>query len=142
MTLNDERLVTLNNNSLICHYQEIQRSKMLKGKINAQLMTPIQRIIRYPMLLKEVCNNFDKAEQAGFPSNITFTRKQTHQRDTLFEAYNKSQILAEYTDQMLIASRITGYSVSNIIHIYILLYLLILINGLNQKNYLKKLHLG
>merc|ERR1719266_2281702 len=73
-------------------------------------MTPIQRIIRYPMLLKEVCTNFDKAEQAGFPSNITFTRKQTHQRDTLLEAYNKSQILAEYTDQMLIASRITGYS--------------------------------
>ena len=93
---------------------------MLKGKINAQLMTPIQRIIRYPMLLKEVCNNFDKAEQAGFPSNITFTRKQTHQRDTILEVYNKSQILAEYTDQMLIASRITGYSVSAIIYIYIL----------------------
>ena len=113
---------------------------MLKGKINAQLMTPIQRIIRYPMLLKEVCTNFDKAEQAGFPSNITFTRKQTHQRDTLLEAYNKSQILAEYTDQMLIASRITGYSVSATIYIYMVRSSII--NGLKHKNINKFLHLG
>ena len=85
---------------------------MLRGKINAQLMTPIQRIIRYPMLLKEVCANFEKAEQAAIASNSILTKKQIYERDIFIEAYNDSQVLAEYTDQMLIASRITGYSVS------------------------------
>ena len=85
---------------------------MLKGKINAQLMTPIQRIIRYPMLLKEICNNFERAEQNAVTSNVSLTKEQIYQRNIFTEALDNSQKLAEYTDKMLIASRITGFSVS------------------------------
>ena len=91
---------------------------MLKGRINAQLMTPVQRIIRYPMLLKEICGNFEKAEQAAAAAQIKLTKEHRYKRDIFIEAYDKSQILAEYTDQMLIASRITGYAVSIYINIF------------------------
>ena len=75
-------------------------------------MTPIQRIIRYPMLLKEICTNFEKAEQAAYAANSSLSEAEIYKRDIFIEAYNSSQVLAEYTDQMLIASRITGYAVS------------------------------
>ena len=74
-------------------------------------MTPVQRIIRYPMLLKEICSNFEKAQQAAMAANSCLSREEIYKRDIFIEAYNSSQVLAEYTDQMLIASRITGYAV-------------------------------
>ena len=78
-------------------------------------MTPIQRIIRYPMLLKEICTNFEKAEQAANAANSSLSKAEIYKRNIFIEAYNSSQVLAEYTDQMLIASRITGYAVSTYI---------------------------
>ena len=78
-------------------------------------MTPIQRIIRYPMLLKEICTNFEKAEQAAYAVNSSLSKAEIYKKDIFLEAYNSSQVLAEYTDQMLIASRITGYAVSTYI---------------------------
>ena len=75
-------------------------------------MTPVQRIIRYPMLLKEICSNFEKAQQAAIAANSCLTKEEIYKRDIFIDAYNSSQVLAEYTDQMLIASRITGYAVS------------------------------
>ena len=64
------------------------------------------------MLLKEICANFEKAETAAAAAQTKLTKEHRYKRDIFIDAYNKSQILAEYTDQMLIASRITGYAVS------------------------------
>ena len=64
------------------------------------------------MLLKEICTNFEKAEQAAYAANSSLSKAEIYRRDIFIEAYNSSQTLAEYTDQMLIASRITGYAVS------------------------------
>ena len=64
------------------------------------------------MLLKEICANLEKAENAATAAQRKLTREVRYKRDIFIEAYDKSQILAEYTDQMLIASRITGYAVS------------------------------
>ena len=64
------------------------------------------------MLLKEICSNFEKAQQAAIAANSCLSKEEIYKRDIFIEAYNSSQILAEYTDQMLIASRITGYAVS------------------------------
>ena len=64
------------------------------------------------MLLKEICSNFEKAQQAAIAANSCLSKADIYKRDIFLEAYHSSQILAEYTDQMLIASRITGYAVS------------------------------
>ena len=90
----------------------------MKGRINAQLVTPVQRIIRYPMLLKEICSNFEKAQQAAIAANSCLSKADIYKRDIFLEAHHSSQILAEYTDQMLIASRITGYAVSEFYLLY------------------------
>lgn len=69
------------------------------------------------MLLKEICSNFEKAEHAAAAAQKKLSKEHRYKRDIFIEAYNKSQILAEYTDQMLIASRITGYAVSIYVNI-------------------------
>ena len=63
------------------------------------------------MLLKEICNNFERAEQNAVTSNLELTKEQIYKRNIFTEALNNSQNLAEYTDKMLIASRITGFAV-------------------------------
>ena len=70
------------------------------------------------MLLKEICSNFDRAEQAANAANSSLSKAEVYKRNIFIEAYNNSQILAEYTDQMLIASRITGYAVSFLYRLY------------------------
>ena len=70
------------------------------------------------MLLKEICSNFERAEQAAKAANSSLSKAEVYKRDIFKEAYNNSQILAEYTDQMLIASRITGYAVSFLNRLY------------------------
>ena len=98
---------------VLCILQEIQRAKSLKGRITTQLMAPIQRITGYPMLLGEICELYDSAENDADTVGISLTKEQTRTQKYCYEALGLSRALVDYTNKMLIANRITGYAVSS-----------------------------
>ena len=75
-------------------------------------MSPIQRILQYVRFLKEICNNFERAEQKAVRANVELTKEQIYKRDIFTEALSKSQNLAEYINKIIITRRIIGFAVS------------------------------
>lgn len=66
--------------------------------LSAQMMTPIQRVTRFQLLLREIEKSF---EQSGRP--------ELHR--AALEAYEAAHEIANYANDMMCAGRISGFHV-------------------------------
>ena len=79
--------------------QLIRMALNLNQPINSQMMTPVQRITRYPLLLKEAARNFHKSGDSGC-------------EDTIKSAQSLATIISDYCNDMMIAGRMNYFPVS------------------------------
>ena len=79
--------------------QLIRMALNLNQPINSQMMTPVQRITRYPLLLKEAAKNFHKSGDSSC-------------EDTIKSAQSLATVITDYSNDMMIAGRMNYFPVS------------------------------
>ena len=78
----------------------------IDSRIQTYLITPMQRITRYPLLLREAVKNFDRA---GFKKCV----------ETIREAYKLTMEISKYSDDMMEAERIKNLDDSLQVRIFL-----------------------
>ena len=86
----------LNNN--ILNFQLVRLALNYTQPISSQLMTPVQRVTRYNLLLSEAEKNFLKAGD-------------TEKHAIVSEAFQDAREICEYANDMMVAGRMSGFPV-------------------------------
>ena len=72
----------------------------LHQPINAQMMTPVQRITRYPLLLRDAAKNFQRSGDFDCEA-------------TIMTAQNLASEIADYSNDMMVAGKMNNFPVSS-----------------------------
>ena len=88
--------------AIFCQLQTVRIQLDMNEPIESLLMTPIQRVTRYHLLLKEAKRNFQKA---GCHKCFSIVQK----------AYDLSEEISKYSNNMMNAGRIQGMENSVIV---------------------------
>ncbi|TRY61773.1 hypothetical protein TCAL_08466 [Tigriopus californicus] len=89
-----EYIITQHNDK---YFAVVRLKEGFQQALSTQMMTPIQRVTRYQLLLSEVLKNYKKAEV----EEELIQKIQT--------AFDVAQEIAKYTNNMMLAGRIRGF---------------------------------
>ena len=87
-------------------------AKGLTNNLSALLMTPVQRVTRYPLLLNEINNLYIKAKATAETQGINWTEDDEKKTVYMKDALSLSYELCTYVNDMMEAGRILKYPVS------------------------------
>ena len=91
--------------------QLVKYATKTKHYLSTLLMAPVQRVTRYPLLLKTINELYDKAKAVAAREGKSLTFEQKKKAFYIKEAYDLSLELANYVDDMMEAGKILHYQV-------------------------------
>lgn len=91
----------------------VRLAKDFHQSLSSLLMTPIQRITRYPLLLDEVDKFLDKARLEAESQGGQLPQEHLSKIPVIKKVLGISNELADYANDMMIAGRIRDFNVSN-----------------------------
>ena len=86
--------------------QVLRLKQGFSKSLSSQMMTPIQRVTRYTLLLREIERDLSRAGEG-----------REAERGEVAAAHAAARDVAEYANGMMVAGRINGYNVCTIYYI-------------------------
>ena len=95
------------------YFQLVRYATKMKQSLEMLLVSPVQRICRYQLVLSDVEKSMNKAVNAAKEEGIEIPQQQKRNHAVIKEAFKLALDLAGYVNDIMDAQRIQNYPVSH-----------------------------